>query len=126
MSRDLVVLVTYFDKPNTSAIPLCERLTAHLEWRVGETSVNTSCESTRSGAGRWSTVLSGSADWYMFWRIRVNIDICKSKTRTYICRVVRKPQLGLIDSNRRAPRLWRLDSLLYIIVNQQKHGYLWI
>ena len=33
----------------------------HWEWRDGESSVYTSCESTRSGIGRWSTMLSGSA-----------------------------------------------------------------
>jgi hypothetical protein len=35
----------------------------------------------------------------MCWRIRVNVDICRLES--YICRVVRDPQLGLIDSNRR-------------------------
>jgi hypothetical protein len=35
----------------------------------------------------------------MFWRIQVKIDICKLKS--YICHVVRDPQLGIIDSNRR-------------------------
>ena len=66
----------------------------------GESSVYTSCGSTRSGTGRWSTVLSGSVDRFMFWRIRVKVDICKSETGTYKYRVVRKPQLGLIDLNR--------------------------
>ena len=61
MSRDLVVLGTYSGKPNTSAIPLCERPTTHWEWRDGESSVYTSCESARSSAGRWSTMLLGSA-----------------------------------------------------------------
>jgi hypothetical protein len=51
-----------------------------------------------------------------FWRILGEVDICRSGT--CICRVVRKPQLGLIDSNHRAPRLWRLDSPIYIVVNQ--------
>ena len=46
----------------------------------------------------------------------MKVDICRS--RTCICRVVRKPQLGLIDSNHRAPRLWRLDPLTCIIINQ--------
>jgi hypothetical protein len=59
--RDLAVLATYSGKPNTSAIPLCERPSTHWEWRDGESSVYTSCESTRSGTRRWSTVLSGSA-----------------------------------------------------------------
>jgi hypothetical protein len=35
----------------------------------------------------------------MFWRIRVKVDICRLES--YICRVIRNPQLGLIDSNRR-------------------------
>jgi hypothetical protein len=35
----------------------------------------------------------------MFWRIRVKVDICRLKS--YMRRVVRNPQLGLIDSNRR-------------------------
>ena len=61
MSRDLIVLVTYSGKSNTMAIPLCERPTAHWEWRNDESSVYTSCESTKSGAGRWSAMLSGSA-----------------------------------------------------------------
>jgi hypothetical protein len=34
----------------------------------------------------------------MFWRIRVKVDICQLES--YICRVVRDPQLGIIDSNR--------------------------
>jgi hypothetical protein len=34
-----------------------------------------------------------------FWRIRVKVDICRLDS--YICRVVRDPQLGIIDSNRR-------------------------
>jgi hypothetical protein len=33
------------------------------------------------------------------WRIRVEVDICRLES--YICRVVRDPQLGIIDSNRR-------------------------
>jgi hypothetical protein len=48
-----------------------------------------------------------------FWRIRVKIDICRLES--YICRVVRDPQLGIIDSNRhcslvkktRSPDLYR-------------------
>jgi hypothetical protein len=35
----------------------------------------------------------------MRWRIRVKVDICRLES--YICHVVRDPQLGLIDSNRR-------------------------
>jgi hypothetical protein len=34
-----------------------------------------------------------------FWRIRVKVDICRFGS--YICRVIRDPQLGIIDSNRR-------------------------
>jgi hypothetical protein len=59
--RDLVVLATYSSKSNTSVISLWERTITHWEWRNGESSVYTSCESTRSGAGRWSTVL------YLLW-----------------------------------------------------------
>jgi hypothetical protein len=33
----------------------------------------------------------------MFWRIRVKVDICRLKS--YICRVVRDSQLGIIGSN---------------------------
>jgi hypothetical protein len=57
----LLVLATYFGKPNTLAIPLCETTTAHWECGDGESSVYPSYESTRSGAGRWCTVLSGRA-----------------------------------------------------------------
>jgi hypothetical protein len=35
----------------------------------------------------------------MFWKIRVKVDICRLES--YIYRVVRDPQLGIIDSNRR-------------------------
>jgi hypothetical protein len=35
----------------------------------------------------------------MFWQIQVKVDICRLKP--YICRVVRNPQLGIIDLNRR-------------------------
>jgi hypothetical protein len=35
----------------------------------------------------------------MFWSIRVKVDICRLES--YIYRVIRNPQLGLIDSNRR-------------------------
>ena len=104
---DFIVLATYSGKPDTSAIPLCERPTMHWEWRDGKSSVYTSYVSARSGVGRWSTMLSGSANPFMFWRIRVRVDI--RRFGTCVCRVVRKPQLGLIDSNRCAPRLWRLD-----------------
>jgi hypothetical protein len=34
-----------------------------------------------------------------FWRIQVKVDICMLES--YICHVVRDPQLGIIDLNRR-------------------------
>ena len=46
----------------------------------------------------------------------MKVDMCRSGT--YICRVVRKPQLALIDSNHRL--LYgnrRLDSRTMIVVN---------
>ena len=54
----------------------------------------------------------------------MKVDICRS--RTYMCRVVRKPELALIDSNHRL--LYhnrRLDPRTIIVVNQWKHGDLW-
>jgi hypothetical protein len=33
----------------------------------------------------------------MCWRIRVKVDICRLES--YICRVIRDPQLGIIGSN---------------------------
>jgi hypothetical protein len=38
-------------------------------------------------------------DSIMFWRIRVKVDICRFES--YICRVVRDLQLGIIDLNHR-------------------------
>jgi hypothetical protein len=38
-------------------------------------------------------------DLVMFWRSRVKVDIYRLES--YICHVVRDPQLGIIDSNRR-------------------------
>ena len=32
--RDFVVLTTYSGKPDTSAIPLCEKTTVHWEWEM--------------------------------------------------------------------------------------------
>ena len=61
LEQNFVVLATYSSKPNTSVIPMRERPTVHWEWRDDESSVYTSYESARSDAGRWSTVLSGSA-----------------------------------------------------------------
>jgi hypothetical protein len=49
-------------------------------------------EASRLALGRWSTVLSGGANPFLFWRIRVKVDICRSGT--CICHVVRDPQLG--------------------------------
>jgi hypothetical protein len=57
----LLVLGTYSSKSNTLAIPLREMTTTHWECGDGESSVYPSSESTRSGVGRWCTVLSGSA-----------------------------------------------------------------
>ena len=57
-------------------------------------------KTVRDRVGRWSTVLSGGANPFTFWRIREKVDICRS--RNYICRVVENLQLGLIDSNRRS------------------------
>ena len=34
MSRDFVVLATYSGKPDTLAIPLYEKTTAHWEWEM--------------------------------------------------------------------------------------------
>ena len=91
--RDFAVLATYFGKPNTLAIPLYENKTMHWAWEM----VRVACThpmnpSWMNNAGRWSTMLLGSADQFMFWRIRVKVDICRSGT--CICRVVRNPQLG--------------------------------
>jgi hypothetical protein len=52
----------------------------------------------------------------IFWRIRVKVDICRFES--YICHVVRDPQLGTIDSNRRCSSVKRLDSLFNIIVKK--------
>ena len=79
--RDLAVLATYSSKPDTSAIPLWEKTTAHQECGDGESSVYTSCVTTRSGTRRWSTGLSGSVDRFMFWRIPVRVDICRFGSR---------------------------------------------
>jgi hypothetical protein len=38
-------------------------------------------------------------DLIIFWRIRVKVDICRLESCIY--RVVRDPQLDIIDSNRR-------------------------
>ena len=56
-------------------------------------------------------------DPFMFWRIQVRVDICRSETEKCICRVVRKPRLGQINSNRRASQRRRLDPPIYVVVN---------
>jgi hypothetical protein len=89
-------LATYSGKPDISVIPLWERTIAHWEWRDSESSVY---PPYWNRVGRWSTVLSGGANPFTFWRIWVKVDICRS--RTCKCHVVRDPQLGIIDSNRR-------------------------
>jgi hypothetical protein len=38
-------------------------------------------------------------DLVTFWRIQVKVDLCRLES--YICRVVRDPQLDIIGSNRR-------------------------
>jgi hypothetical protein len=42
------------------------------------------------------------------WRIRVKVDICRLES--YICRVVRDPQLGIIGSNRRCSSVMETQS----------------
>jgi hypothetical protein len=39
MCVETLQLATYSGKPKTSVIPSCERLTAHWEWKDGESSV---------------------------------------------------------------------------------------
>jgi hypothetical protein len=48
------------------------------------------------GGGLYSRV---ALDPIMFWRIQVKVGIYRLES--YICRVVRDPQLGIIDLNRR-------------------------
>jgi hypothetical protein len=43
------------------------------------------------------------------WKIRVKVDICQLES--YICRVVRDFQLGIIDSNRRCSSVKETRSL---------------
>jgi hypothetical protein len=43
-----------------------------------------------------------------FWRIRVKVDICRLES--YICRVVKDPQLGIIDSDRRCSSIMETRS----------------
>ena len=69
VSQDFVVLATYSGKPNTSAIPLWERTTAHWEWRDGESSVYPSYKNIWDDVRQWSTVFSGGANPFTFWRI---------------------------------------------------------
>jgi hypothetical protein len=48
---------------------------------------------------RWVLCSRVALDQFTFWRIWVKVD--KFRFATYICRVVRKPQLGQNDSNHR-------------------------
>ena len=93
MSRDFVVLATYSGKPEHLVYLIMRIDNAHREWKDGGSSVYTPIKITvRDEAGRWSTVLPGGAIQFMFWRIRVKVDICRSGT--CICLVVGNPQLG--------------------------------
>jgi hypothetical protein len=116
----LVILATYSGKPDIPAIPLWERTTAHWEWRDSESSVY---PPYWNGVGRWSTVLSGGANPFLFWRIRVKVDICRSGT--CICHVVGNPQLGLIGSMEKRWRdgneMWCLMQVIDIV--QVQTGY---
>jgi hypothetical protein len=47
-------------------------------------------------------------DLVMFWRIQVKVDICR--LGSYICRVGRDPQLGIIDLNRRCSSIMETRS----------------
>jgi hypothetical protein len=88
-------LATCSGKPKTLVILSCERPTAHWEWRDGESSVY-----PRGQGLYWRCTYSRLAlDPVMFWRIWVKVDICRLES--YICHVVRDPQLGIIGSNRR-------------------------
>ena len=81
----------------------------------GENSVYPPYGNITDDVGWWSIVFSDSADRFTFWRTPVKVDIWRS--RTCICRVVGKPQLALIGSNRRllygnrrlGPRTYILD-----------------
>jgi hypothetical protein len=57
----------------------------------------------------------------MCWKIRVKVDICRLES--YICHVVRNPQLG-IKSIQIAAASWlrRLDLRSYIVVNKWNIG----
>jgi hypothetical protein len=59
-------------------------------------------------------------DPFTCWRIQVKVDICWLKS--YICCVVRDPQLGIIDSNRRCSSVKETRSLTYIVVNKWNLG----
>jgi hypothetical protein len=56
----------------------------------------------------------------MFWRIRVKVDICRLES--YICRVIRNPQLGLIDSNRRCSSV---KETRFSVQHRRKEMELW-
>jgi hypothetical protein len=82
-------------------------------------------EASRLAVGRWSTVLSGGTNPVLFWRILEEVDICRSGT--YICHVVRNPQLGF-NRFESSLLLGYGDLILrpLIVVNQWKYGYLWL
>jgi hypothetical protein len=65
-------LATCSGKPKTSVIPSCERLTAHWEWRDGESSVyprghglDWRCTILSGGAGPGHILEDPSEGWYM-------------------------------------------------------------
>ena len=70
VARPVVVetlqLATYSGKPDISAIPIRETTTAHWEWRDGESSLYPPYWNL---VGQWSTVLSGGADRFKFWKV---------------------------------------------------------
>ena len=73
-------------------------------------------ENIRDDVRRWSRYFSGGVGPVLI--LKDPSEGSYMRSRTYICHVVRKPQLGLINSNRRAPRLRRLDLPICIVVNQ--------
>jgi hypothetical protein len=50
-----------------------------------------------------------------FWRIWVKVDICRFES--YICHVVRDPQLGIIGSNRRCSSVMETRLSVHHLVN---------
>jgi hypothetical protein len=59
-------------------------------------------------------------DLVTFWRIRVKVDICRLES--YIYRVARDPQLGIIDSNRRCSSVMETRSPDLHHSNKWKYG----